>query len=50
MRISKDTTFNQIDQAERLNLTIMDQVCCMIIKANLSPKLWPGAAHFSMLV
>ena len=32
--------------AERLNLTIMDKVRCMLIDANLTPKLWPYAPSF----
>jgi len=36
--------------AERLNLTIMDKVRCMLIDANLTPKLCPYAAHYAVLV
>ena len=36
--------------AERLKLTIMDKVCCMRIDANLTPKLWPYAAHCAVLI
>jgi len=36
--------------AERLSLTIMDKVCCMLIDANLTPKLWPYAAHYAVLI
>ena len=36
--------------AERLNLTIMDKVRCMLIDANLIPKLWPYAAHYAVLI
>jgi hypothetical protein len=32
--------------AERINLTITDKVRCMLIDANLTPKLWPYAAHY----
>ena len=35
--------------AERLNLTIMDKVGCILIDANLTPKLWPDAAHYAVL-
>jgi hypothetical protein len=34
----------------RLNLTIMDKVRCMLIDANLRPKLWPYAAHYAVLI
>jgi len=36
--------------AERLNLTIMDKVRCMLIDANLTPKLWPYAAYYAVLI
>jgi hypothetical protein len=36
--------------AERLNLTIMDKFHCMLIDANLTPKLWPYAAHYAVLI
>jgi hypothetical protein len=36
--------------AERLNLTIMDMVRCMLIDANLTPKLWSYAAHYAVLI
>jgi len=36
--------------AERLKLTIMDKVRYMLIDANLTPKLWPYAAHYAMLI
>jgi hypothetical protein len=36
--------------AKRLNLTIMDKVHCMLIDANLTPKLWPYAAHYPVLI
>jgi len=36
--------------AERLNLTIMDKLPCMLIDANLTPKLWPYAAHYAVLI
>jgi len=35
---------------EGLNLTIMDKVRCMLIDANLTPKLWPYAAHYAVLI
>ena len=36
--------------AERLHLTIMDKVCCMLIDANLTPKLWSYAARYAVPV
>ena len=35
---------------ERLNLIIMYKVCCMLIEANLTPKLWHYAAHYAVLI
>jgi len=52
--ISHDVTERYCPQsnglAERLNLTIMDKVCCMLIDTNLTPKLWPYAAHYPVLI
>ena len=36
--------------AERLNLTIMDKYRSMLIDANLTPKLWPYAALYAVLI
>jgi hypothetical protein len=36
--------------AERLNLTIMDKVRCILIDTNLTPKLWTCAAHYAVLI
>jgi len=36
--------------AERLNLTIMDKVCYMLIDANLTPKVWLYAAHCAVVI
>ena len=36
--------------AERLNTTITDKVCCILIDANLTPKLLPYAAHYAVLI
>jgi len=36
--------------AERLNLTIMDNVRYMLIDPNLAPKLWPYAAIYAGLI
>jgi transposase InsO family protein len=36
--------------AERLNLTITDKVRCVLIDAKLTPKLWPYAAHYAVLI
>ena len=36
--------------AKRLHLTIMDKVRCMLIDANLTPKLWSYAAHYAVLI
>jgi transposase InsO family protein len=52
--ISHDVTERYCPQsngmAERLNLTIMDKVCCMLIDANLTLKLWPYAAYYAVLI
>jgi len=36
--------------AERLNLTIMGNVRCMLIDENLTHKLWLYSAHYAVLV
>ena len=35
--------------AQRLNLIIMDKVHCMLIDANLTPKLWVYASEYAVL-
>ena len=35
---------------ERLNLTIMDKVRCMLIDASLTPEFWPYAAQYAALM
>jgi len=34
--------------AGRLNLTIMDKFRCMLIDANVTPKLWTNAAQYAV--
>jgi hypothetical protein len=53
-RISHEVTERYCPQshglAKRLNLAIMDNVHCMLIDANLPPKLWPYAAYYAVLM
>ena len=53
-RIRHDVTEGYCPQSnrlsERLNVTIMDKFCCMLIDANLTPELWLYATHYEALV
>ena len=46
MRLPKDTALDQMDWLRHSNLTIMEKFLCMLIDANVAPKLWPYAAYY----
>jgi hypothetical protein len=46
MRLPKDTALNQRDWPRDSS----SPSCCMLIDTNLTPKLWPYAAHYAVLV
>jgi hypothetical protein len=49
--ISHGVTVRYCPQSnERLNLTIVDKFHSMLVDANLTPKLWPYAAHYPVLI
>jgi len=50
MRLPKRYCSQSNSLAERLNLIIMDKVRCILIDANLTPKLWPYAAYYAVLI